>query len=142
MIKGWEERNQTDLRKLAALLTKILDVVKECGGNAMVKYDAQGDKLVILKVDGEKKLPRYLYSKWDHKDDSEAETATDHGTGAESVVKPVDGVETKADAKSIVAGLEDTKVQEKETTVQEKGTKVQEKDTKGRQGSAAICQKS
>ena len=54
-------------------------------------------------------LPKDLYSKWDDRDNSEAEANTDHDGGAESAVKPVDGVETKADGKSIVFGPGDTK---------------------------------
>ncbi|MCJ1241821.1 hypothetical protein MMC14_009827 [Varicellaria rhodocarpa] len=109
LIKRWEECNQTDLRKLAALINKILNVLKGYGGNAIVKYDVKEDKLVIWKVDGKKMLPKDLYSKWDGRDNSEAETSTDHDLGAESAVKPVDGVETKAEGKSIVFGLGDTK---------------------------------
>ncbi len=63
LIKRWEERNQTDLRKLAALINKILNAVKGCGGNATVKYDVKEDKLVVWKVDGKKMLPKDLYSK-------------------------------------------------------------------------------
>ena len=37
-----------------------------------------------------------MYSKWDRNDKSEAETRTEHDTGAESTAKPVDGVGTKA----------------------------------------------
>ena len=108
-IKRWEERNQTDLRKLAALISKILNVVKGCGGNAIVKYDVNKDKLVVSKVDGKRMLPMDLYSKWDDKDKSEAETDTGHDAGAESIVKPVDRAETKAEGKSIVLGLRDKK---------------------------------
>ena len=109
LIKRWEERNQTDLRKLATLVKKILNVVRGGGGNAMVKYDFKKDKLVVSKVDGEKMLPKDLYSKWDDTNSSEAETKTEHGAGAESAVKPVDGVETKVEGKSIVFGPGDTK---------------------------------
>lgn len=108
-IRRWEGGNQRDLRKLAALISKILNVVKGCGGNAIVKYDEKRDKLVVRKVDRKKMLPKDLYSKWDDKDNSEAETNTDHDAGAESAVKPVDRVETKADGKSIVFGPGDTK---------------------------------
>ncbi|OBT60107.1 hypothetical protein VE03_10331 [Pseudogymnoascus sp. 23342-1-I1] len=71
-IKTWEEGNQRDLRKLAALISKIVDVVKGCGGNAIVKYDILGDKLVIWKVDRKKMLPNDLYSIWDDRAGSEA----------------------------------------------------------------------
>ena len=104
-IRRWEKRNQRDLRKLAALINKILNVVNVCGGNAIVKYDDKGDKLVVRKVGGKKMLPKDLYSKWDDRDNPEAQI-TDHDAGAESAI---DGVETKADDKSIVFGPGDTK---------------------------------
>ena len=109
LIKRWEERNQTDLRKLVALINKILDVVKGCGGNAIVEYDVREDKLVVWKFDVKKMLPKDLYSKWDERDKSEAEINTEHDADTESAVKPVDGVETKAKGKCIVFGPGDTK---------------------------------
>jgi hypothetical protein len=63
LIKRWEERNQTDLRKLAILINKIFHVVKGCGGNAIVKHDVEEDRLVVWKFDGRKILPKDLYSK-------------------------------------------------------------------------------
>lgn len=71
-LKIWEEAHQQDLRKLAALIRKLVDVVKECGGIATVRYDVQGDKLMVQKVDRKKMLPKDLYSKWDGEKDSEA----------------------------------------------------------------------
>jgi hypothetical protein len=91
-VKRWEESNQNDLRKLAALISKILEMVKGCGGNGTVKYDDKGDKLVVWKADGETMLPNDLYSKWDNAGNSE-------DAGAESAVKHVNGVETKANGK-------------------------------------------
>jgi hypothetical protein len=88
-VKRWEEGNRNDLRKLAALISKVLEIVKGCGGNAAVKYDDTRDKLVVWKADGETMLPRDLYCKWDDVGNSE-------DTGAESAVKHV---ETKADGK-------------------------------------------
>ena len=99
-IKMWEERNQTDLRKLAALIKKILDVVKESGGSASVKYEVKKDRLVISRVySGKKMLPEDLYSKWDDKDISEKPgSSTEHDTGPESAVESVgDEVEHKAE---------------------------------------------
>jgi hypothetical protein len=65
IIKIWEERKQKDLRKLAALIRKIISLVKECGGSAILKYNVEGDKLVICKVESKKMLPKDLYCKWD-----------------------------------------------------------------------------
>ena len=64
-IKSWEERNQNELRKLAALIRKILNFVKECGGKAVLRYDVEKDKLVFCKVERKEILPKDLYSKWD-----------------------------------------------------------------------------
>lgn len=106
-IKKWEERNQTDLRKLAALVKKIIQVVKESCGKATVMYDASSDKLIIYKVERQNMLPEDLYSKWDDKEDSKAETGLVH---AGSSIKPVDGVETdNIERESTVLGRGDTK---------------------------------
>lgn len=88
-IKGWEEDNQNDLRKLAALISKILNLAKGCGGKAVVEYDDKRDKLVVWKGNGKTMLPKDLYSKWDDVDNSE-------DAEAESAVKHVDGVDNKA----------------------------------------------
>lgn len=64
-IKKWEEVHQDDLRKLAALISRIVKVAKECGGNTVIEYDGVGDKLLIHKVAMKKVLPEDLYSKWD-----------------------------------------------------------------------------
>lgn len=101
-IKQWEDRNQTDLRKLATLIKKILDTVKRHGGNATIKYDPKEDKLIVWKVDGGKMLPKGLYSKWDDEDITAAKTITEANAGAESAVRPVDGGKTTAEGKSIV----------------------------------------
>ena len=71
-IKSWEERKQNDLRKLAALIRKIVDIVKECGDNAVLSYNVEGHKLVICKVDKREMLPKDLYSKWDDAEHCEA----------------------------------------------------------------------
>jgi hypothetical protein len=108
-IEKWEKDNQNDLRKLAALINKILKVVKGGGGNASVKYDDKGDNLVVSKVDRKKVLPKDLYSKWDSADDLEAETNAQNDAGIEKAAQPADGVETKAEGKRIEFDLEDTK---------------------------------
>lgn len=58
-IKKGEEANQADLRKLAALINRILNVLRGKGGHAMVKYErGKEDKLVVYNVDGGIMLPR------------------------------------------------------------------------------------
>ncbi|KAF2270531.1 hypothetical protein CC78DRAFT_485330 [Lojkania enalia] len=74
VIKSWEERKQNDLKKLAALIRKIINLAKECGGSAVLKYNVEGDKLVIRKVERKEMLPKDLYSKWDDAYNPEAET--------------------------------------------------------------------
>jgi hypothetical protein len=64
-IKSWEEGKQSDLKKLAALVGKIIIFVKQCGGHATLKYSVEGDKLVVFKAEREEMLPKDLYSKWD-----------------------------------------------------------------------------
>lgn len=64
-IKQWEGAHQKDLMKLAALMTRIIRVAKECSGNTTIKYDGVGNTVVIHKVSGKGSLPEDLYSKWD-----------------------------------------------------------------------------
>ena len=73
-IKSWEERKQNDLKKLAPLIRRIINLVKECGGSAVLKYNVEGDKLVVCKVEKKEMLPRDLYSKWDDAQNLEADT--------------------------------------------------------------------
>lgn len=101
LIKEWEERNQTNLRKLAVLIRKIVMAVKAVGGNAMVKYDVTKDKLIVSKVDKKSMLPKDLYSKWD---DKEADTNTEHDSEAATVVRSIDESETKTKEKCAVPG--------------------------------------
>ncbi|RFU27828.1 hypothetical protein B7463_g8523, partial [Scytalidium lignicola] len=54
-----------------ALISKIIDVVKDGGGNAVMKYSAEGDKLVIWKACRKEMLPKELYFNWNNKDNSE-----------------------------------------------------------------------
>ena len=91
-IKRQKEGNQNDLRKLTALISRILQLVKGCDGHAAVKYDDRGDKLIIRKANKDTMLPKDLYFKWDDAGNSE-------DTGTESAVKHVDGVETKEGSK-------------------------------------------
>ncbi|KAL9112425.1 MAG: hypothetical protein Q9227_003267 [Pyrenula ochraceoflavens] len=74
-IKSWEASEQNRLKKLAALILKIIARAKECGGKAVVEYNVEKDKLVVRKVESKEMLPRDLYSKWDDK--NYAETKSD-----------------------------------------------------------------
>ena len=112
VIKKWEENNQTQLRKLAVLLKKILSAVKRSDGTAVVKYDLMKDKLIVSKVERKKMLPEELYSKWNLADHSEAETNLKHGEGAGIAAKSIDKAETEAKTGSNVTGQRDTKGKE------------------------------
>lgn len=67
-VKKWEERHQEDLKKLAGLIRKIIEEVKERGGSAIVRCDGQRGKLALQKSGGKKMLPKDLYAKLDNLD--------------------------------------------------------------------------
>ena len=75
-IKSWERRKQNELRKLAALIQEIISLVKGCKGNAVLKYDKVGDKLVICKAEKKLMLPEDLYLKWNDEQSLDAKTST------------------------------------------------------------------
>ncbi|RDW57681.1 hypothetical protein BP5796_12482 [Coleophoma crateriformis] len=77
-IQTWEECKQNELRKLAALITKITSLVKECGGNAVLKYHVGRDKLVLSKIERKDMLPKDLYLKWDDANNLQKETGTEN----------------------------------------------------------------
>lgn len=66
-IKSWEASKKAELGKLAALIHRIVVLVKECGGSAVVKYDPADDCLVVTAVEKRKFLPDDLYAKWEEK---------------------------------------------------------------------------
>ena len=71
-IDAWENQNQRNLRKLAALIEKIRDVVQGWGGKAVVRYDPVEVALIVDKIeDGKKALPKDLYAKWEDTEDSQ-----------------------------------------------------------------------
>ncbi|KAH7016037.1 uncharacterized protein B0I36DRAFT_395699, partial [Microdochium trichocladiopsis] len=100
-IRKWEQDNHGDLRKLAALINKILSVAKELGGSMVMKYDTMGDKLVVSKVAGKKMLPDDLYSKWD---DASVETAAIPGESSTTAVEVADSEPLAGASAAPVAG--------------------------------------
>ncbi|KAK2595657.1 hypothetical protein QQS21_006630 [Conoideocrella luteorostrata] len=68
-IRKWETANQEHLGTLGALIGKIIAVTKDCGGQALLKYDNKRDELVISKEERGKMLPDDLYEKWNGKSD-------------------------------------------------------------------------
>ena len=107
-IKGWEGRNQANLTKLAVLIRRFIAVVKDNGGNAIVRYDVQKRKLVVTKFDGRKMLPEDLYSKWSDSKESQVETNTGQKANLDVGVT-TDGMATKSDGKRVVPGPKDKK---------------------------------
>ncbi|KAH7230053.1 uncharacterized protein BKA55DRAFT_715688 [Fusarium redolens] len=63
-MKRWEQYNEGTLKKLAAVIAKILDVAKRSDGPVQVKCSAAWHQLVLSKTDSRKMLPDDLYSKW------------------------------------------------------------------------------
>jgi hypothetical protein len=63
-IKFWEEKNQSNLAILGALIANIIDQTKEYG-QAVLTYDVESDQLVITKGKGARMLPEDLYLKWE-----------------------------------------------------------------------------
>jgi hypothetical protein len=63
-MKDWEQAHQDDIKKLVALINRILRVTRNWGGNSTIRYDQLKDKLVIKKTERKKMLPDDLYSRW------------------------------------------------------------------------------
>jgi hypothetical protein len=63
-IQSWESEHKDHLQSLAALIRKIVGFAKQCGGNAVVAYDAISDTLVVRKMKEAKLLPEDLYRHW------------------------------------------------------------------------------
>lgn len=83
-IKKWESEHQEDLMKLATIIRRIVDVVKENGGKAVVKYDGQHDELVVWKVEGRQLLPHDIYSKLNNQNDTPTVSETDTNSAIRS----------------------------------------------------------
>ncbi|KAJ0419764.1 hypothetical protein BJY00DRAFT_301970 [Aspergillus carlsbadensis] len=62
-IAKWEEDHGNDLMGLAMLIKEIIRVVRDNGGNAVVKHDGRSNSLEVRTRDGERMLPLDLYSK-------------------------------------------------------------------------------
>ena len=91
-MKRWEKDNKGTLKKLAAVIAKILDVAKRSGSPVQVKYSTAGNQLVLSKNNSEKMLPDNLYSKWnpttETKDSASAKTLgmASNGKGTITVI--------------------------------------------------------
>lgn len=60
-ISKWQKENYNDLRALGELIKRIISVVKESGGSALVEHDGYSDNLAVWGRDGSKMLPEDLY---------------------------------------------------------------------------------
>jgi hypothetical protein len=73
-IRAWERHHQANLKKLAALIKKIVVVVREygVGGSGVIKYDSATDALVVAKNPVAKRvqkmLPEDLYFRYEDED--------------------------------------------------------------------------
>ena len=63
-VKDWEKAHQGDIKRLVALINRILQVTRNWGGSSTIHYDLLKDKLVIKKIERKKMLPDDLYSRW------------------------------------------------------------------------------
>ncbi|KAL4724372.1 hypothetical protein ACLX1H_008986 [Fusarium chlamydosporum] len=82
-VKRWEELNQNDLKRLASLLKTISNVVRQSGGKATVRYE-RGSKLLLCRAEKGDMLPRFLYSRWEGRGDTQAKKVV--GTHEETKV--------------------------------------------------------
>jgi hypothetical protein len=61
-------------------MKNIINLAKECGGNAVLKYIVERDKLVLSKSERKEMLPKDLYSKWNNGQNLHEETGSpNHG---------------------------------------------------------------
>lgn len=63
-VKDWEKTHQDDIKRLVALINRILRVTRGWGGSSTIHYDPLKDKLVVKKTERKKMLPDDLYSRW------------------------------------------------------------------------------
>lgn len=72
VLKVWEKCHQEDIKKLIALLNRVISVTRNWSGSSTLQYDSSTDKLFVKKVARKKMLPDDLYSRW--KDSTSANT--------------------------------------------------------------------
>jgi len=63
-VEDWEKDSQDEIRKLVALIKRILQVKRSWDGSLTVRYDPLKDKLVIIKTKRKNMLPNDLYCRW------------------------------------------------------------------------------
>jgi hypothetical protein len=70
-MKSWEQDNENTLKKLAAVIAKILEVARRSDSPVQVKYSKTRHQLVLSKIDSGKMLPDDLYLKWNTRTETE-----------------------------------------------------------------------
>ncbi|KAG8670772.1 hypothetical protein FPOAC2_04073 [Fusarium poae] len=73
-IKRWEELNQADLKRLAALIKTISNLASQSGGKATIRYDGVS-KLLLYRAGSRDMLPHFLYSRWEEKGNTQSTTS-------------------------------------------------------------------
>lgn len=74
-MEKWELDHQLDLQMLAVSLKKIISIVRDAGGRAVVKWNGANRKLHIVQASDERRiLPEDLYSKLGTKEAGQAHT--------------------------------------------------------------------
>lgn len=63
-VKQWEQSHKDDIKKLVALINRILWVARNWDGGCTIRYNPAEDKLEIKKIRRKKMLPDDLYSHW------------------------------------------------------------------------------
>lgn len=67
-VKAWEGSHTEDLKRLSFLFRKMIYIIKENGGEAVLRYNIRADRLKIWIATRRRILPNNLYSKLDHVD--------------------------------------------------------------------------
>ncbi|RAH43077.1 uncharacterized protein BO95DRAFT_502657 [Aspergillus brunneoviolaceus CBS 621.78] len=88
-IKKWEEAHQHDLERFVCLLQRIIHMVEECGGKAVLKYDADRDKLELWEESTKDMLPADLYDRFhQEKISSKSEPASSSDRDSKATLDP------------------------------------------------------
>ncbi|KAL4892953.1 geranylgeranyl pyrophosphate synthetase [Aspergillus ambiguus] len=63
-VKDWEQSHQEDIKKLVALISRILQLTRDWSGSSTIRYNPINDRLVVERVKRKKALPDDLYTHW------------------------------------------------------------------------------
>lgn len=116
---------------MAALIRRVVEVVKGCGGSAVVEYDVGAKKLVVCRTEVGKMLPEDLYAKWEDGNEFGAEHNTELEVGSGSAAE---GAQTKKEGKSTVSAPGDTKGKKAATPAKQDAEDLTQNPTPTREG--------